>query len=57
MFERKSSALGGLFGLIVIGAVSALSFSACTNPNAPAGHEGYVYKNLEFSVRAGTGIL
>ena len=44
MFERKLSALGGLFGLIVISAVSALSFSACTNPNAPAGHEGYVYE-------------
>ncbi|WP_293264701.1 SPFH domain-containing protein [Neptunomonas sp.] len=44
MFQRKSSAFGSLFGLISIGVIVALSLTACSNPNTPAGHEGYVYE-------------
>lgn len=45
MFERKSSALGSILGLIAVGVVSVLAFTACTNPSTPAGHEGYVYED------------
>ena len=44
MFERKSSVLGGLLGLVGAGVAMVLALSALTNPSTPAGHEGYVYE-------------
>ncbi|MGY0216208.1 prohibitin family protein [Endozoicomonadaceae bacterium StTr2] len=44
MLQRKSSVLGRLAGFVVIGIFASLTLTACTNPNTPAGHEGYVYE-------------
>ncbi len=44
MLQKKSSLLGSMTGLLVVGILSVLSLTACTNPNTPAGHEGYVYE-------------
>lgn len=44
MFQKKSSVLGGFTGFIFMGIFATVSLTACTNPNTPAGHEGYVFE-------------
>lgn len=44
MFQNNHTAFVGLFRLSVFGIIAALSLTACTNPNTPAGHEGYVFE-------------
>lgn len=48
MFQKKSSFLGSALGLLVLGIFAMVSLSSCTNPNTPAGHEGYVYEKPRF---------
>lgn len=44
MFQRKSSVLGGTTAFLILGVFVVLSLTSCSNPNTPAGHEGYVYE-------------
>jgi len=44
MFQKKSSFLGGTLSVVIIGIIALFSLSSCTNPNTPAGHEGYVFE-------------
>ncbi len=48
MFQKKSSFIGSTLGLLIVGILAMVSLSSCTNPNTPAGHEGYVYEKPRF---------
>ncbi len=44
MIHKKSSILGSLSAFLIVCVFAVLSLTACTNPNTPAGHEGYVFE-------------
>lgn len=45
MNQRNNSVLGSLASFAVIAVVIGVSLTSCSNPNTPAGHEGYVFEN------------
>jgi hypothetical protein len=44
MYQNRSSIVGSVTGIVFVGAVFALSMTAFSNPNTPAGFEGYVFE-------------
>jgi len=44
MFQKKSSFWGSTLSVLILGIIALFSLSSCTNPNTPAGHEGYVFE-------------
>lgn len=44
MIHRMSTAIKKLPRLFLLGVFATLFLTACTNPNTPAGHEGYVFE-------------
>ncbi|WP_415899171.1 SPFH domain-containing protein [Neptuniibacter sp. QD48_11] len=44
MFQRSPFFPSKSLGLVGLVLAAAFSLTACTNPNTPAGHEGYVYE-------------
>lgn len=45
MFSKEFPPFRRLFNYLIILVSSVMSLAACTNPNSPAGHEGYVFEN------------
>ncbi len=48
MLQRKTSILGGISGLLLIVVIGAICFVFFSNPNTPAGQEGYVFEQPRF---------
>lgn len=44
MFQKRSSFWGSTLSVLILGIIALFSLSSCTNPNTPAGHEGYVFE-------------
>ena len=44
MFKQRSP-FAGVLSVVAVCVVIVCGFAACTNPNTPAGHEGYVFEN------------
>jgi hypothetical protein len=45
MYQRNKSIIGSFASVVIIVVVGGVSLTSCSNPNTPAGHEGYVFEN------------